>query len=201
MVHHTLLVYFDTSPPGPQVCKNHRTLFMLLLWTRPAQWKPGCPPWNNMALFFQVPEERSATVKDKGREGREEDGRGEGRKEGREGGRGEEEKGREEIVYFEEFGPSEKHQKVGRNPIKKMQSHFFPPASPPACTPAWNKCQGKLVAYWERRGTGRKLISSKTQEFKSRNTRQLPERKVGSVLDSTYGFVEIKKALESLFWR
>lgn len=85
MVHHTLLVYFDTSPPGPQVCKNHRTLFMLLLWTRPAQWKPGCPPWNNMALFFQVPEERSASVKDKGREGRE--GRGEKRMGGGRGGR------------------------------------------------------------------------------------------------------------------
>lgn len=47
----------------------------------------------------------------------------------------------------------------------------------------------------------KKFLSLKTLEFKSRNTRQLPEWKVGSVLDSTYGFVGIKKALEGLFWR
>lgn len=49
-----------------------------------------------MALFFQVPEERSATGKDKGREGREEDGRGEGREGGR--GEGREGKGRNCIL-------------------------------------------------------------------------------------------------------
>ena len=45
------------------------------------------------------------------------------------------------------------------------------------------------------------MFSSKTQEFKSRNIRRLPEWKVGSVLDYTYGFVGIEKTLESLFWR
>lgn len=48
---------------------------------------------------------------------------------------------------------------------------------------------------------GENIFSSKTQEFKSRNTRHLPEWKVGSALDYTYGFVGIEKTRESLFWR
>ena len=62
-----------------------------------------------------MPEETSATVKGKGEKGRE--GGKEREKERQKEGKKEK---RKELVHLEEFSPNEKHQKVGRNPLKKM---------------------------------------------------------------------------------
>lgn len=56
MVHHTLssLGCFDTSPPGPQVCKSHRIPFTLLLWARLVL---DCAPWNNGFILSGIQRE------------------------------------------------------------------------------------------------------------------------------------------------
>lgn len=81
--------------------------FVLLLWARLVQGKPGCAP-QTMALFFQVPEERSECSRSSVASGKE-----------RKAARRMKEK--KEMVYFGEFGSTGgKNQKVGRNPTGKM---------------------------------------------------------------------------------